>query len=138
MYMNMIQNRKNKKKNNLKIQTIKKICANIYQYIFFMPMLSQLFEAGAELQITYLEGIYMQPRGLIMPMWRNWQTHMTQNHAGNHVGSSPTIGTKSILYSFFLKFRLYCQLLYSLLSQSLVLENFTALQYFQHIVDVIL
>ena len=29
-----------------------------------------------------------------MPMWRNWQTHMTQNHAGNHVGSSPTIGTK--------------------------------------------
>ena len=30
-------------------------------------------------------------------MWRNWQTHMTQNHAGNHVGSSPTIGTiKSI------------------------------------------
>ena len=28
-----------------------------------------------------------------MPMWRNWQTHMTQNHAGNHVGSSPTIGT---------------------------------------------
>ena len=30
-----------------------------------------------------------------MPMWRNWQTHMTQNHAGNHVGSSPTIGTPS-------------------------------------------
>ena len=58
MYMNMIQNRKNKKKNNSKIQTIKKICANIYQYIFFMPMLSQLFEAGAELQITYSEGIY--------------------------------------------------------------------------------
>ena len=30
------------------------------------------------------------------PMWRNWQTHMTQNHAGNHVGSSPTLGTKKI------------------------------------------
>ena len=29
-----------------------------------------------------------------MPMWRNWQTHTTQNRAGNHVGSSPTIGTK--------------------------------------------
>ena len=28
-----------------------------------------------------------------MPMWRNWQTHTTQNRAGNHVGSSPTIGT---------------------------------------------
>ena len=23
-----------------------------------------------------------------------WQTHMTQNHAGNRVGSSPTTGTK--------------------------------------------
>ena len=31
-----------------------------------------------------------------MPMWRNWQTHQTQNLAGNHVGSSPTIGTNSI------------------------------------------
>ena len=30
-----------------------------------------------------------------MPMWRNWQTHTTQNRAGNHVGSSPTIGTRS-------------------------------------------
>ena len=28
-------------------------------------------------------------------MWRNWQTHQTQNLAGNHVGSSPTIGTKN-------------------------------------------
>ena len=28
-----------------------------------------------------------------MPMWRNWYTHSTQNAAGNHVGSSPTIGT---------------------------------------------
>ena len=27
-------------------------------------------------------------------MWRNWQTHTTQNRTGNHVGSSPTIGTK--------------------------------------------
>ena len=27
-------------------------------------------------------------------MWRNWQTHQTQNLTGNHVGSSPTIGTK--------------------------------------------
>ena len=29
-----------------------------------------------------------------IPMWRNWQTHTTQNRAGNHVGSSPTIGTR--------------------------------------------
>ena len=28
-------------------------------------------------------------------MWRNWYTHSTQNAAGNHVGSSPTIGTKN-------------------------------------------
>ena len=31
-----------------------------------------------------------------MPMWRNWQTHQTQNLAGNHVGSSPTIGTNDV------------------------------------------
>ena len=37
-----------------------------------------------------------------MPMWRNWQTHMTQNHAGNHVGSSPTIGTKAPFKGAFL------------------------------------
>ena len=30
-----------------------------------------------------------------MPEWRNWQTHWIQNPAGNHVGSSPTLGTKS-------------------------------------------
>ena len=35
-----------------------------------------------------------------MPEWRNWQTHMTQNHAGNHVGSSPTFGTKKTAYPF--------------------------------------
>ena len=29
-----------------------------------------------------------------MPLWRNWQTHWIQNPAGNHVGSSPTSGTK--------------------------------------------
>ena len=29
-----------------------------------------------------------------MPEWRNWQTHWIQNPAGNHVGSSPTLGTK--------------------------------------------
>ena len=28
-----------------------------------------------------------------MSMWRNWYTHITQNDAGNHVGSSPTIDT---------------------------------------------
>ena len=28
-----------------------------------------------------------------MQMWRNWYTHSTQNAAGNHVGSSPTICT---------------------------------------------
>ena len=31
-----------------------------------------------------------------MPMWRNWQTHWIQNPAGNHVGSSPTIGTNDV------------------------------------------
>lgn len=31
---------------------------------------------------------------LIRSAWRNWQTHMTQNHAGNRVGSIPTGGTK--------------------------------------------
>ena len=25
--------------------------------------------------------------------WRNWQTHMTQNHAGNREGSIPSAGT---------------------------------------------
>lgn len=29
-------------------------------------------------------------------MWRNWQTHSTQNAAGNHVGSSPTISTNDV------------------------------------------
>ena len=29
-------------------------------------------------------------------MWRNWQTHWIQNPAGNHVGSSPTIGTNDV------------------------------------------
>ena len=31
-----------------------------------------------------------------MPEWRNWQTHTTQNRAGNHVGSSPTLGTRCV------------------------------------------
>ena len=31
-----------------------------------------------------------------MPEWRNWQTHTTQNRAGNHVGSSPTLGTNKV------------------------------------------
>ncbi len=42
-----------------------------------------------------------------MPEWRNWQTHTTQNRAGNHVGSSPTLGTKknltAKLWEFFLQ-----------------------------------
>ena len=33
---------------------------------------------------------------LIKSAWRNWQTHMTQNHAGNRVGSIPTAGTNFI------------------------------------------
>ena len=33
---------------------------------------------------------------LIRSAWRNWQTHMTQNHAGNRVGSIPTAGTNYI------------------------------------------
>ena len=32
---------------------------------------------------------------LQMPLWRNWSTHWIQNPAGNHVGSSPTSGTKN-------------------------------------------
>ena len=37
------------------------------------------------------------PYGLFfLPVWRNWQTHMTQNHAGNRVGSIPTAGTNFI------------------------------------------
>ncbi len=39
-----------------------------------------------------------------LPLWRNWQTHTTQNRTGNHVGSTPTSGTigccSGILYSF--------------------------------------
>ena len=31
-----------------------------------------------------------------MPEWRNWQTHWIQNPAGNHVGSSPTLGTNDV------------------------------------------
>ncbi len=27
-----------------------------------------------------------------MPKWRNWQTHTTQNRAGNRAGSSPAFG----------------------------------------------
>ena len=27
-----------------------------------------------------------------LPLWRNWQTHLTQNQAGNHAGSSPASG----------------------------------------------
>lgn len=27
------------------------------------------------------------------PLWRNWQTHTTQNRTGNHMGSSPISGT---------------------------------------------
>ena len=38
-----------------------------------------------------------------MPEWRNWQTHTTQNRAGNHVGSSPTIGTKKNFWGRFQK-----------------------------------
>ena len=26
------------------------------------------------------------------PLWRNWQTHTTQNRTGNHMGSSPISG----------------------------------------------
>ena len=28
-----------------------------------------------------------------MPLWRNWQTHLTQNQAGNRAGSSPASGS---------------------------------------------
>ena len=43
------------------------------------------------------------PTHINMPEWRNWQTHTTQNRAGNHVGSNPTFGTKKarLLSCFF-------------------------------------
>ncbi len=42
-----------------------------------------------------LQNVVIYIRSLnLMLMWRNWQTHWTQNPAGNHVGSSPTISTK--------------------------------------------
>lgn len=40
-----------------------------------------------------------------MPEWRNWQTHTTQNRAGNHAGSSPALGT--ILVVDFFKEMIY-------------------------------
>ena len=33
------------------------------------------------------------------PLWRNWQTHTTQNRTGNHMGSSPISGIKGEIYS---------------------------------------
>ncbi len=44
-----------------------------------------------------------------MPKWRNWQTHTTQNRAGNHAGSSPASGTKiaDIKYLLFFILRNY-------------------------------
>lgn len=32
-----------------------------------------------------------------VPKWRNWQTHLTQNQAGNRAGSSPASGIKKAL-----------------------------------------
>ena len=45
-----------------------------------------------------------------MPEWRNWQTHTTQNRAGNHVGSSPTLGTrkKNVAIATFFYFNYDC------------------------------
>ena len=38
-----------------------------------------------------------------MSVWWNWQTHSTQNAAGNRVGSNPTTGTNfSFLQSFYI------------------------------------
>lgn len=36
------------------------------------------------------------PSNLDFARVAEWQTHMTQNHAGNHAGSSPTIGTNDV------------------------------------------
>ena len=44
------------------------------------------------------------PAHKYMPEWRNWQTHTTQNRAGNHAGSSPALGTskkEDVKSSFF-------------------------------------
>ena len=38
-----------------------------------------------------------------MPEWRNWQTHTTQNRAGNRAGSSPALGTKKSFLIFIKK-----------------------------------
>ena len=32
------------------------------------------------------------------PLWRNWQTHTTQNRTGNHMGSSPISGIRKWLF----------------------------------------
>ena len=53
--------------------------------------LAQLVE-----HMTFNHGVPRSNRGWVtnMRMWRNWQTHQTQDLAGNHGGSSPLIRTK--------------------------------------------
>ena len=48
--------------------------------------------------MIYLKKLYKYDNIFKLPLWRNWYTHMTQNHAGNHVGSSPTSGIYNPTY----------------------------------------
>ena len=50
-----------------------------------------------------------------LPEWRNWQTHTTQNRAGNHVGSSPTLGTKIKYISIIEKIILLCFFIFNII-----------------------
>lgn len=49
--------------------------------------------------MIYLKKLYKYDNIFKLPLWRNWYTHMTQNHAGNHVGSSPTSGIYNPTYN---------------------------------------
>lgn len=53
-----------------------------------------------------------------VPKWRNWQTHLTQNQAGNRAGSSPASGIakkdlqkRTLMQIFFIVFPSKKQLL---------------------------
>ena len=48
------------------------------------------------------------------PLWRNWQTHTTQNRTGNHMGSSPISGIC----------QKYCKFLYILQNKKPVVTGF--------------
>ena len=51
---------------------------------------------------------------IFMPLWRNWQTHATQNRTGNHMGSSPISGIC----------QKYCKFLYIKINKKPVVTGF--------------